>query len=175
MPFVSATAALIFSRHPEFTADQVRQIIRNTANGDGWNPYTGHGILDAAAALRHDEAVPDIVLRPEDVTVTHVNACYENPGATVRVDVAVRNEGPIDCDKALLALYDGIPGEGGYMPAYHYTQVRGLEQTVVSFEVDLSDGEHTLCALADPFGKLPAAKRSRGEIYAKAWRQYTVM
>ncbi|MBH06610.1 MAG: hypothetical protein CMJ20_09835 [Phycisphaeraceae bacterium] len=174
VPHVSALAALIFSRHPEFTSEEVRQIIRNTANGYGWNPYLGHGVIDAGKALAYDEPVPDLAISPEDISVNYENACYRDPGATVTVNVNVRNDGPIDSGKVLVALYEGIPDDGGYMLGYYYVKVRGLEATAVEFHAGLDAGEHTLSVLVDPFGKLPASKRSRGEIYAKAYTKCVI-
>ena len=153
---------------------QARQIICNTASGDGWNQYTGHGIIDAAKALQYDKPVPDIVVHAQDIHIVCKNATYHDSGATVQVEVTLHNQGPIDADKVLVALYDGVPDDGGYTLSYHYASVRGLETTVVDFSIDLIEGEHTICVLVDPFGQLPAAKRSRGEIYAKAQRTYMV-
>lgn len=53
-PHVTGAAALIWSRWPTWTADQVRQQLITTAddvNTKGWDPYSGWGRLNAAAAL----------------------------------------------------------------------------------------------------------------------------
>lgn len=53
-PYVTGAAALVWSRWPGWTADQVSQRLRATAtdvNTPGWDPYSGWGRLDAAAAL----------------------------------------------------------------------------------------------------------------------------
>lgn len=54
-PIVSAVAALVFAAQPRLHADQVARILMRTArqaNGQrGWNPATGHGVVDAQAAV----------------------------------------------------------------------------------------------------------------------------
>ena len=57
VPLVSATAALIKSKHPEATAAQLADQITRTAHdaGDkGKDPLYGYGILDVAAAVSQD-------------------------------------------------------------------------------------------------------------------------
>ena len=51
-PHVAGVAALVFSRHPDWSPLQVREVLLNTARGTGWNPYFGHGVLDAYEAVR---------------------------------------------------------------------------------------------------------------------------
>lgn len=55
-PFVAATAAMMASVNPELTEDRVRAIIKETADaltaGGKWSKYTGHGRLNAYAAVR---------------------------------------------------------------------------------------------------------------------------
>lgn len=57
-PVVSGVAALVRSRFPELTARQVMQRLESTARpaGTGWNPATGHGVVDPAAALSAETA-----------------------------------------------------------------------------------------------------------------------
>lgn len=68
-PVVSGVAALVRSRFPELTARQVMQRLEATARpiGDGWNPVTGHGVVDPAAALSPEAqvvSVPPVPLEP---------------------------------------------------------------------------------------------------------------
>jgi subtilisin family serine protease len=61
-PQVAGVAALMLSVHPDLSATQVEQIIRETArpidteggyyNAQGHSPYYGYGLLDAGAAVR---------------------------------------------------------------------------------------------------------------------------
>jgi membrane-anchored mycosin MYCP len=52
-PVVSGVVALVRSRFPELTARQVMQRLESTARPvtAGWNPATGHGVVDPVAAL----------------------------------------------------------------------------------------------------------------------------
>lgn len=60
-PHVAAAAALLRSRHPEATRDQVRRALEESAldrGAPGFDPIYGHGVVQAAAALtRLDEIV----------------------------------------------------------------------------------------------------------------------
>ena len=53
-PIVSAIAALIYSINPNFTADQVEDIIQSTTQtvGSGSTYVYGHGLVDAEAAVK---------------------------------------------------------------------------------------------------------------------------
>ncbi len=56
-PFVAAAAALVLSARPDLTEAAVRDVLARTADHigtgkPGWNPRTGHGRLNAFAALR---------------------------------------------------------------------------------------------------------------------------
>jgi subtilisin family serine protease len=51
-PQVSGAAALVWAANPSLTADGVAQILEQSASGHGkWNPSTGYGLLDVAAAV----------------------------------------------------------------------------------------------------------------------------
>jgi Subtilase family len=59
---VSGAAARLLAGRPWLRADQVRTILTETARDvapPGWDPATGAGILDLAAALAAPEAAPD--------------------------------------------------------------------------------------------------------------------
>ncbi len=49
-PMVAGAAALVLSVHPDYTAEQVKQILLNSARPGGCRQI-GHGILDVAAAV----------------------------------------------------------------------------------------------------------------------------
>ena len=59
-PHVAGLAALVWSRHPEYSPALVQATIEMTAADvnasqyPGWDPYLGHGRIDAAAAVRLD-------------------------------------------------------------------------------------------------------------------------
>jgi len=52
-PVVSGVAALVRARWPHLTARQVMQRIKETAHRPtaGWDPFVGHGVIDALAAV----------------------------------------------------------------------------------------------------------------------------
>ena len=63
-PQVSGAAALVWAANPSLTAQQVAQILKETASGAGrWIPDVGFGIVDAAAAVaRAQLGVPGVLL-----------------------------------------------------------------------------------------------------------------
>ncbi len=65
-PVVSGIAALVRARSPQMTARQVMQRIKDTAHRPpaGWDPFVGHGVVDALAAVSGDATT-------ERMTVEH--------------------------------------------------------------------------------------------------------
>ncbi len=58
-PQVAGAAALVWAANPALTADDVAQIIEQTATGSGtWNAGTGYGVLDVASAVARALGVP---------------------------------------------------------------------------------------------------------------------
>ncbi len=56
-PQVSGAAALVWAANPSLTAQQVAQILKETASGAGsWTPGLGFGVLDVAAAVARAQA-----------------------------------------------------------------------------------------------------------------------
>jgi membrane-anchored mycosin MYCP len=55
-PVVSGIAALVRARSPHLSARQVMQRIEDTAHrpSAGWDPFVGHGVVDALAAVSDD-------------------------------------------------------------------------------------------------------------------------
>lgn len=52
-PQVAGAAALVWAANPSLTAQQVAQILKQTASGGGrWTPQLGYGVVDVAAAVR---------------------------------------------------------------------------------------------------------------------------
>lgn len=73
-PLVAGAAALVRQARPSLRAEQVAHVIRRTARqtvGEGWNPRTGAGVLDAGAAValarRYDSTPPEIAATAEPV------------------------------------------------------------------------------------------------------------
>ncbi len=104
--FAGGVAALVWSRYPDLSNEQVRQIMRNTArpaesveyNADGWEPRLGYGILDAAAAvsLRPGQLCRDIhIVEPSLRVADNV------------LRAVVENRGAYDADRAVVVAYSG--------------------------------------------------------------------
>jgi len=75
-PHVTGLAALILAQHPEYTPDQVRQVIRQSAldvGAPGYDSDSGHGRIDAAAALA--------VATPFTVVISGPSGTLSTPGA----------------------------------------------------------------------------------------------
>ena len=99
-PVVSGVAALVRARSPYLTARQVMQRIEGTAHrpAAGWDPFVGHGVVDALAAVSGDTTVrpprdrdaprrapPPVLGEPADPRPRHVAFS----GAAICVVVAV--------------------------------------------------------------------------------------
>lgn len=59
-PVVAGIAALVRARLPQLSARQVMRRIEDTAHtpAGGWNPYVGHGVVDALAAVSGSSPAP---------------------------------------------------------------------------------------------------------------------
>ena len=102
--FGGGVAALVCSRFPDLSNEQVRQILRNTAGNDTWDDKLGWGILDAAKA---------VALKPEtlsqklriDARMWELRAVRGKPV----LKVMVQNRGAFDVERALLVAFSGDP------------------------------------------------------------------
>jgi subtilisin family serine protease len=61
-PYVSGVAALVLSRHPEFTNVQLENILRNAVDAIPTDKYIGAGRINAAAAARVNVPLPEVAL-----------------------------------------------------------------------------------------------------------------
>lgn len=79
-PCVSGVAALVWSHHPDWTNQQVVDRIKATCRdteADGWDQYTGYGIVDAYGALAGTASVDKTLgelWRAEDGHVSVIDA-----------------------------------------------------------------------------------------------------
>ena len=160
---VSGLAALIWSRHPGLTAEQVRMVMRNTAQqpagGSGWNPYMGHGLIDARAAVSVDRI--DCELEIAAVEVSELNR------EIGRVQVTLANQGVLDaCDVAVM-VFDGPLDEGGGVQLGHalVPKVVGREDTVCEVPFRIPEGKDRLVVVCDPRGQLSEQQRQQGALF----------
>ncbi|HLW52249.1 MAG TPA: choice-of-anchor D domain-containing protein [Candidatus Angelobacter sp.] len=84
-PHVSGVAALILSQHPEFSNEQVRQVIRTSASGGGsFTLDTGYGIVGASAALAVPSALAVKIQQPSGgshiATPVVISGTAQGPG-----------------------------------------------------------------------------------------------
>ncbi|RMG07546.1 MAG: peptidase S8 [Planctomycetota bacterium] len=87
-PHVSAACALLYAAGVT-RVDAQERMLAATARGDGWNQRTGHGVLDAAAAVRRATFLP---------------AGLALFGALLLAFCAVRKTSPRDLARGLLVL-----------------------------------------------------------------------
>ncbi|NPV08618.1 MAG: S8 family serine peptidase [Anaerolineae bacterium] len=101
--FAGGVAALVFSQYPGFTGEQVRQVMRNTARGVGWDRYLGHGILDASAAvsLKDSQLTQRLAIDPV--------ARLDDHDGRPRLLLDISNRGVFDVARALVTVYNGNP------------------------------------------------------------------
>ena len=81
-PIVSGVAALAWQIEPRLASEQVAEVLIRSARqtrGRGWNPFTGAGVVDAAAATA--------LARTFDVTSPRANGTAHRRGASVSIRV----------------------------------------------------------------------------------------
>ena len=84
-PFVSATAGLILSLHPEWGPAQVRSVLVESAldlGETGWDPQFGHGLIDAEQATLRDQLLIAEIISP------HLEAADPGPLLAITGTVA---------------------------------------------------------------------------------------
>jgi len=102
--FAGSVGALVMSRFPELSNEQVRQIMRNTARGDQWNHLLGYGVLDAARAVS---------LKPaqlcQHLRVKRGSGVLTRKARKHLLKVTIENRGAFDVKEALAIVYQGDP------------------------------------------------------------------
>ncbi|MCF7853805.1 MAG: S8 family serine peptidase [Candidatus Pacebacteria bacterium] len=102
--FAGAVAALVWSRFPQLSNDQVRQILRNTAQSKCWDPMLGWGILDAAKAV----SLTDEELQPR-LRIDAGQCTFSSRDGQPMLRVRVSNAGALDIRQAVVVAYNGDP------------------------------------------------------------------
>ncbi len=162
IPHVSGLAALTWSRHPGLTAEQVRMVIRNTAyqpTGSGWNPFLGHGLIDAHAAVSVDRAECEL-----DIAAVKVSELKRELG---RVQVTLANRGVLDARDVAVMVFDGPIDEGGGVQLGHalVQTVVGREEAICEVPFRIPEGKDSLVVVCDPRSQLSAQQRQQGTLY----------
>ncbi len=96
-PHISGLAAMVLSRRPRLTAEQVRSLLTASVNDlgvEGWDSGSGAGRIDAATLLEKTTEWTD----PPVVQFDHPRT---DDGATRNVDIVARADGPNVADYEL--------------------------------------------------------------------------
>ncbi len=101
--FAGGVATLVLSRYAQLGPEQARQILRNTARGTSWDPFLGHGILDAEAAVTLSADQLAMVLSVDPV------ARISGRESGTCIQLVLRNRGVFDVSRALIIVYNGDP------------------------------------------------------------------
>ncbi len=102
--FAGSVAGLVWSRFPKLTNEQIREILRNTASNDRWDPYLGWGVLDAyrAVSLKESQLKGDVrFVRGSDKLV------YRKGKKILKI--AVKNYGVFDVKRLAIVVFNGHP------------------------------------------------------------------
>ncbi|MEX0992905.1 MAG: S8 family serine peptidase, partial [Solirubrobacterales bacterium] len=142
-PHVSGLAALILARHPEFTNEQVRQVLRMSADdieAPGFDVESGYGRINAARALTVDSVPQVMISAPRS---------HANIGDLESLDVRGTAAGP-DLVSYRLSYGVGIsptewipigtssvPVEDGVLGTWY---VRSLERNYYTLKLEATDG-----------------------------------
>lgn len=160
---VSGLAALVWSRHPGLTAEEVRMVMRNTAQqpagGSGWNPFMGHGLIDALAAVSVDRV--ECELEIAGVEVAEVNR------ELGRLNVTLANRGVADARDVAVMVFDGPLDEGGGVQLGHalVPNVVGREEAVCELPFRIPEGKDSLVVVCDPRRQLSEQQRQQGALF----------
>jgi subtilisin family serine protease len=93
-PYVSAVAALLIAKHPDWSVQTIMRVLEATASGNGsWNPSQGWGEVSATAALTADP--------------THLTGLY---GAGPNADGPARAK-PVSHGIPMLPIVNAVPGQ----------------------------------------------------------------
>ena len=165
IPHVVGLAALVWSRHPGLSAEQVRMVIRNTANqpgGAGWNPYLGHGLIDAHAAVAVDRVEFDL-----EIAAVEVSELNRELG---RVTVSLANRGVLDAREVAVMVFDGPIDEGGGVQLGHAVvpTVIGREEAICEVIFRMPEGKDSLVVVCDPRGQLAEHQRQQGTLFLQS-------
>lgn len=154
-PMVAATASLIRAAHPEYTADQVEDILHVTADdmGDpGWDGENGAGLLNAAKALRHEPSASDVLAKIVTIRYNTDNKKLQS------VDVFVTARGGVK--DYMVELGKGKHARKFQPVSATYTQpvTNGWAARIRGNEFNGSDDWTIRLSVTDPDGKVITAE-----------------
>ncbi|MDE2841614.1 MAG: hypothetical protein OXM03_13385, partial [Chloroflexota bacterium] len=129
------------------------------AGGSGWNPFMGHGLIDAFAAVSVDRVESELA-----IAAVEVSELNREVGI---LEVTLANRGVIDaCDVAVM-VFDGPLDEGGGVQLGHalVPKVVGREETVCELPFRIPEGKDSLVVVCDPRSQLSAQQRQQGVLF----------
>jgi subtilisin family serine protease len=89
-PQVAGAAALVWAANPALTAQQVAQILKETASAGGrWTPELGFGVIDVAAAVARAQAGTPGVLLAGNRVATRVHLTWSGDAARYALSLSV--------------------------------------------------------------------------------------
>ena len=159
---VSGLAALILSKTSSLSVDELKQVIRNTArqpvgDGQGHNPFVGHGTIDAAEALSVDRFECDLRLASVEV-----NELDRGLGTAT---VTVANRGVLDARDVPVMVFDAMPDAGDGVQLAHTVipEIIGFEEQTVEIPFWIPDGKDSIVVACDYRGHASARQLARGD------------
>ena len=169
-PEVAGAAALVWAANPELSATDVAAVLKETAAGNAgaWNPNTGFGRLDAAAAVARAQA---LLTGPPAVTLagtrngTHIDLSWSAPGATT-YKLTVSRDGGLArmLQGATIETRASYNLELGHTYSFRASSPDrfGLMRNSVPFVVSLPQSSAKLTLRASP-------KRGRSRLLVRVW------
>lgn len=129
-PMVAGVASLLLSKDPSLTGAQLRRLLLNSARdvgAPGVDQFSGHGILDAAAAMRADPdafinaAIDEVQVRrtPQGLAVAVLGTIGASAFESARIEIGAGEE-PQSWTEVLDGLNEVNSGELGLIPAANF-------------------------------------------------------
>jgi subtilisin family serine protease len=132
-PHVAALAALILSQHPEYTPEQVRQVIRRSSldiGGFGFDTEFGYGFINASAAMLEEAPLGALLLAPPLIEEgTSFPLLGTAAGPDFASYVVEYGEGPSPGSFSAIAT-SGTPVESGVLANWAVSSVPDGEYTL---------------------------------------------
>ncbi|MBN1586691.1 MAG: S8 family serine peptidase [Candidatus Omnitrophica bacterium] len=145
-PHVSGVAALLLAQNPSLKPEEVRQILRSTAQDleePGWDEETGFGLLDAAAALQGVEPVDN------RVPVAKAGGPYSGLAGEAVLFNGADSYDPDNDDLSYTWTFgDGDQGNGPTPSHVYEDGGKYAVSLVVSDSIDVSDSSATTATIS---------------------------
>lgn len=155
--FAGGVCALVMSRFPHLSNEEVRQILRNTTSGDAWNPELGWGILDAERAVSLQEEELGQRLKVADDT----DRLIHRDGKPL-LQIALENRGAFDIERALVTVFTGDPRKAAAPEA-------SMENPVILVNRQIGHAITGVRGLHSSMLEIALAEEPSGQIWVQAY------